>query len=150
MWSGAAVWTIVRARASRKDMATLFQEFLNLLQSASMLALAVWLLLLLPLAVLRRARPVVSTATLFISALWGVTLWVTATAVLLNYWGVTGFILGVVLVGVGSLPLAALASAVHGEWGTAGTLLALVLPAWGARLFAGWLASTVEAPTQTE
>lgn len=131
-------------------MANLFQGFLHLLQLASMLALTVWLLLLLPVAVFRRARPVVSTATLIISVLWGVTLWATATAVLLNHWGLTGFILGVILVGVGSLPLAALASALHGEWSVAGFLLALVLPVWGARLFATWLASTVEAPTETE
>jgi len=142
--AGPQVEFNARVTQGGAKVASLFQRLLNLLQFVSVLALIVFVILLLPLAISRKARKAVSTATFAITILWGVTIWVTATAVLLNHWGVGGFILGVVLLGFGSLPLAIVASAINGEWGTAGMLLALVLPVLGARLFAGWLASTVE------
>jgi len=123
-------------------VANLFQGLLNFLQFVSMSALTALVLVLLPLAILRKARRPISTAIYVISVLWGVTLWVTATAVLLNHWGTIGFVLGVVLLGFGSLPLAAVASALNAEWATAGILLLLVLPVWGARLLAVWLGSS--------
>jgi len=109
-------------------IADLFQRLLNILQFVSMLAVTLFVLVLLPMSIIRKLRGLVSSATFGFSILWGVTLWVTATAVLLNRWGVLGFVLGVLLLGFGSLPLAAFASLLNGEWILAGVLLGLMLP----------------------
>jgi len=126
-------------------MIKLFQSFLILTQWLSAIGLVVLILLLLPLSVPRRTRLFASQAMYIVSYLWGVALWMIATAILLNAWGVVGFVIGVLLVGFGSVPLACVACVITGDWLNLGALVLGVLLVFGLRAIALRLLKSVAA-----
>lgn len=126
-------------------MIKLFQSFLILTQWLSAIGLVVLILLFLPLSVPRRTRLFASQAMYIVSYVWGVALWMVATAILLNAWGVAGFVIGVLLVGFGSVPLACVACAITGDWLNLGALVLGVLLVFGLRAIALRLLKSVAA-----
>lgn len=125
-------------------MAKLFQWLLFISGLASSMALLALLLVLLPLAISRRTRGFAGTTIYFVSWIWGITLWIKATSVLLYLWGIWGFIIGVVLLGVGSAPVAIIASLIHREWTYVGVLVLYVVAIVGVRMLAGWISTKAE------
>lgn len=127
-------------------MANLFQWLVNITGFLASLALLVVLFLLLPLSVPRRTRAVAGHGMYIVSWVWGVALWMAATAMLLNLWGGWGFVIGVLLLGVGSVPVAAVASLIHGEWTYLGALAVGVVLVFGLRAFSVWVLRKTETP----
>jgi hypothetical protein len=126
-------------------MIKLFQIFLNLTQWLSVLGLVVLILLLLPLSLPKKTRPFASQAMYIVSYVWGVALWMAATAILLNVWGVVGFVIGVLLLGFGSVPVACIACVITGDWLNLGALVLGVLLVFGLRAIALRLRTSVAA-----
>jgi hypothetical protein len=120
-------------------MATLFQWLVNITGFLAGLALTVVLFVLLPLSIARRTRSFAGQGIIFASWVWGIALWMSATAILLNLWGFWGFVIGVVLLGVGSVPVAAFASLINREWAYLGGLAIGVLVVYGMRILSVWL-----------
>ena len=112
------------------------------------------LLLLLPMlavaAVFRKSRGFCGKGTVFISYLWWIALWMAATLVLYQFWGVAGFVVGVVLLGVGTVPLACLASFFHGKVAlSCGMILATALT-FLVRTLGSWIVAHGESATIDE
>lgn len=67
------------------------------------------------------------------SFVYGVAAWLLGLFVTLQYWGVLAVILGLVLLGVGVIPLGLLAALVNMDWTALLDILALAVLAYGAR-----------------
>lgn len=67
------------------------------------------------------------------SFVYGVAAWLLGLFVTLQYWGVFAVILGLVLLGVGVIPLGILAALVNMDWTALVDILALAMLAYGAR-----------------
>ena len=117
---------------------------------ASALVLAFLILIVLPLSFFRRLRPFAATATMIGSFVFGVTLWMWGLLLTMGLWGTWAVVIGLVMLGVGVVPIAMLATLLKGMWGVLGQLLLLTLLTFGSRLFAAWIASKAEEAEVSE
>jgi hypothetical protein len=114
---------------------------------ATEVAIGVCLNLLLPLCLFRFTRFISATGFLISSYVFGVALWLMGVAVVYDYWGYFGLILGLLTAVVGVVPLGMLASALHGEWLDVGNFALLIGLTFGTRLFVVHLASRNDRDT---
>jgi hypothetical protein len=103
-------------------MDTMFEisGWLNKIGSYGLVLAAGWGLLALIVKDVRRAY---GNYLMILSYLLGLALWLVSAVILHDMWGWTGFIIGVLLGGVGVVPLSLIASATHREWGLLGQIL---------------------------
>lgn len=99
-------------------------------------------ILLLLLTVSRRLRPFVGLVLFISSYIFGMSVWIYGLAVTLSLWGVLALIIGLVLGGVGVVPIGMLAAIFHGEWGIFFTLLITLVLTYGTRLAGAALAES--------
>ena len=76
-----------------------------------------------------------------VSYIWGAALWMYATLVLFELWGSLGLLLGFVLLGFGSVPLACIAALLHGEWALLGEMVFGFVIIAATRFLGIWIAS---------
>lgn len=88
---------------------------------------------LLPLCVSKETRGVGGIGLTFVSYVFGATLWFWSLLITYTLWGWVALILGLVIAGVGVLPIALLATAIKGEWAVFGELLFLTAATFGTR-----------------
>jgi len=98
-------------------------------------------ILSLPLALIKRARRVVSIVLLISSYLFGVILWTYSAGMSFVFWGYFGLFVGLVWLGVGVVPVALLAASLHSDWMIVGNILFGLFLTFGARFFALFLES---------
>jgi len=89
--------------------------------------------ILLVLALVPSARSIAGGGLIIASYVFGVTLWMWALLVTLGIWGWFGVIFGLLAGGVGIVPIAMLASLVHGEWAVLGQLILGIGLTFGSR-----------------
>lgn len=111
---------------------------------ASLVAGTVLFLVLLPLSVVKRARPFSGPLILLVSFIFGITLWMEGFLVTLSTWGTFAVIFGLFFAGIGVVPIAILASIIHRSWAVLMELVILAVFAFGCRIFAFWLMGTTE------
>ena len=112
---------------------------------ANTLVAALDILILLPLAALRATRALSGSGFVLSSFVFGATLWFWGLLITFFMWGFIGVFVGLVIMGVGVVPIGMLAAAINGEWGVVGQLLLLAFMTFGARFFGIFLASTGDA-----
>ena len=71
----------------------------------SWLVLAACVVVLLPMALFSRTRPKAGAGLLLASWLFGLTTWTLGAAITLSTYGILGLVLGLVLLGVGVVPI---------------------------------------------
>jgi len=74
------------------------------------IALGVIILILLPLAIFKRTRKFSGTVIFFASYLFGITTWFLGAVITLSTWGWVALIIGLLIAGVGVVPIGILAS----------------------------------------
>ena len=87
--------------------------WLSLVSATTFLAC---LLIVLPLALIRRTRGLAGLGLFIASYLFGVSLWVWAFLLTYTLWGRMALFIGLLLVGTGLVPIAMLATVFNGEW----------------------------------
>lgn len=107
-------------------------------------AFAIVVFVLLPLAIPRATRGFSSIAMFVASYVFGVTLWMMGLLLTLSIWGVTAVIIGILLGGVGVVPIAMLATLIHGYWLPLVELVLLTVATFGCRIGALSLAQSLE------
>lgn len=113
-------------------------------QRLAVLGLLLTLLVLLPLAVPKTTRGFSSIAIFVASYVFGATLWMEGLLLTLSIWGVGAAILGLLILGVGVVPIAMIATLVRGMWGYLVELSVLVVATFGSRALALRLAESAE------
>lgn len=94
----------------------------------------VFVLILLPLALFRKTRSFSGTSIYVTSFIFGTYLWITSFLITYDVWGLIAVIIGLLIVGIGIIPIAMLASLFHGEWSTLGQLILLLILTMGSRI----------------
>jgi hypothetical protein len=122
-------------------------KILPILSVAVVVVLAVCLNIFLPMSLFRFTREASCKGFFVSSYIFGAALWLAGVAVAYDFWGFYGLLIGLIIAGVGVVPVAMLAAALLGEWlEVCGFVLAIVLT-FGLRLFAIYLASKVDRDT---
>lgn len=76
----------------------------------SWIGVAILILVLIPMALFRGTRPAAGTGMFFASYLFGLTTWFLGATVTFVTWGWVGLIIGLILAGVGVVPIGILAA----------------------------------------
>ncbi|OGM94851.1 hypothetical protein A2524_00130 [Candidatus Wolfebacteria bacterium RIFOXYD12_FULL_48_21] len=96
-------------------------------------------ILSLPLAFFKKTR-IITATTLFISSyVFGLTVWMVGFLVTYSLWGGFGVFIGLMMGGVGVVPLGIIAAVFNGAWAMAGNLLYGIAITFGARIFGMYL-----------
>lgn len=119
-------------------------KLLPLFSLLTWIAFAIVVFILLPLAISRVTRGFSSVAMFIASYVFGVTLWMMGLLLTLSIWGFTAVIIGIVLGGVGVVPIAMLATLFHGYWLPLVELVLLTVATFGCRVGALLLAESLE------
>ncbi len=104
------------------------------------LAWALWIVLVidfvvfLPMALFDKTKLVAAVALVISSYIYGLTVWLWGLIITYFTWGAIGVIIGLVIAGVGVVPMALLASLIGSHWATLIQLLLLVFFTFGSRV----------------
>jgi len=101
-------------------------------------------LVLLLLALIPLTRAVAAFGFLFASFSFGAILWLWCMAYTYSVWGIFPVVLGIVLGGIGVVPIGMFASLVHGDWSNLGLFIGTAVLMIGERVMAQWLAAKVD------
>lgn len=108
------------------------------------IALVLSFTLLVPLSLIPPSRGFSAVGFMTVSFAFGAILWVWAMAYTYMVWGLFAVILGMMLFGVGVLPVAMFAALVHGDWGNLGLFAVSGVFTVGSRVLANWLAEKAD------
>jgi MFS family permease len=112
---------------------------------AFLCTLAISIFILGPLSVIRKTRGFSASGLMVASYVFGGCLWITSLLLTYELWGMLAVFIGLVLLGIGIVPVALLAVLFHGQWSYLLDLVVLIVATFGTRLVAVWLAENVEA-----
>jgi hypothetical protein len=114
------------------------------LERISEYGLAVSVLGLLPLAAFKETRGHAGVGLFIASFVFGATLWVWSLLLTYELWGGVALFVGLIIAGVGVLPIAMLATAFKGMWSEFGFLVLMLVATFGSRLFGLYLVNKAE------
>ncbi len=97
-------------------------------------ALAIGVVVLFPMSFIRRTQSLSGRGLIFVSYLFGFTLWTLSFSTTYNLWGGFALLVGLALAGVGVVPMAIIATLLKGMWPLCGKLIFLGLLTWGTRV----------------
>lgn len=109
---------------------------------ASFFTFCALLLVALPLSFFRGPRPIIGVTVYLSSYLFGATVWMNALLLTLSIWGVGAVVVGLLLGGIGVVPIAILATLFHAQWGNMGILVLMTALTFGTRSCGAWLTAT--------
>ncbi len=105
-------------------------------------ALTIALLVLIPLALIPQSRGVAGNGFVLVSFVFGLILWLFGLAYTYLEWGLMLVIIGILLGGVGIVPIAFVLSIFDAAWGVLGNIFLLIVLTIGSRAFGIWLVET--------
>jgi hypothetical protein len=106
----------------------------------------VCLFLLLPMAMFRRTRFVSAIGLFAASYIFGAETWIIGFLLTYAFWGAVGIFVGLMIAGIGVVPLALIALAIHKAWEMAGELLLWVILTFGCRFAAVYIGEKTPQP----
>lgn len=114
----------------------LSEKILGFFALASLIAFGVLLVVLLPLSLLRRTREIAAVGIHCLSYVFGATAWMYGLLATLKLLGAWAVFLGLIMFGLGVVPLGILAAIFHGQWLRMSDLVVLSLLTFGSRSYA--------------
>jgi hypothetical protein len=82
------------------------------------------------------------------SYVFGAILWVSGMAFTYITWGLFAVIIGLVILGIGVVPIAMLAALIHADWGDLAGFIFLGVLTYGSRMLAMWLGHKADERTE--
>jgi hypothetical protein len=123
------------------------EHVLQWLINLTWIAFAINLVILLPLALFRKTGMFGGIAMYFSSFLFGLTLWFLGLLLTYFTWGFFGVFVGLMLGGIGVVPVAMLAMLLNGEFFVLFILVLLTVLTFGSRFLGIYLAGRAEEKT---
>ncbi len=117
---------------------------------AAWVAFAVCIFILAPLALFRKTRIAAAFGFMGCSFAFGVCIWIFGLLTAYFYWGLIGIIVGLVLGGIGVVPIGILAAIFHADWQAVIILIVGLVLTFGARAVAFWLAKIVDRTAEEQ
>jgi hypothetical protein len=140
---------LLAAAASLAAIKWLALHLLPWLVPATEIALALCILILLPMCIFRKTRPWAGMGFYFSSFLFGTGLWLFSALVCEEIWGMKALIFGLLFAGVGVLPVACAASFFTANWSILLSLILWTVLTFGSR-FLGITLATKETNAEQE
>ncbi len=112
------------------------------------IAFAVSVLVLCPAAFISPTRGFAAFGFMAASYGFGTILWVSGMAFTYITWGLFAVIIGLVILGIGVVPIAMLAALIHGDWGDLVGFIFLGVLTYGSRILAMWLGHKADELTE--
>ncbi len=109
------------------------------------LGFAALVLCLIPSSIFKGSRHFCGNGIVLVSYVWGISVWMYSTLVLYQLWGPVGMVLGFILLGFGSVPLACVALLFRWEWGLIGQLVLWTVIVYVIRALGYWIRSKGES-----
>jgi hypothetical protein len=131
-----------------RGMVWVSEKVLPWLTHLGTIAVIVCVVVLLPLCVFKAIRPWVGLAYYYTSYLFGIVLFAFSCVVVVQLWGYVGLIFGLLMGGVGVVPLAFFATLFHGEWPWFWNVVLGLIFTFGARSFGIYLSTPSRAVPQ--
>lgn len=119
--------------------------WLNLISGITFL---VCILVFLPLSIFRRTRAFAGIGLFSASFVFGMSLWFSGFLLTYLFWGALALVIGLFMAGIGVVPMAMLASVLHGEWSVFIGLLLMAFFTFGARILGLHLVEKTENAKQ--
>jgi hypothetical protein len=107
-------------------------------------SLAVAVFILGPLSLIPITRVIAATGFVIASFIFGTMMWCWGLAFTYEVWGTIGVIIGLVIAGVGIVPVAILAALLHGEWQVLIVFVIFIVLTFGLRALGLWLGRKVD------
>lgn len=123
------------------------EKVLPFLMNLTGILTAILVIVLTPLAFFKKTREWSATGIYFFSYVFGLTLWFYSALISYVLWGFLALIVGLVILGIGVLPVALLASIFNGEWSILGNIVYLAVLTYGCRVLAMFIASKIDNET---
>ena len=114
------------------------------LVDASGFAFWICLLIFLPLSFIRKTRVAAMWGFLLSSFVFGTCVWVYGFLVTYMTWGIVAVAIGLFVFGVGVVPIAIIASMVHGEWPTVLELVLMTVLTFATRAYSLYVAKKAD------
>jgi hypothetical protein len=105
---------------------------------------AICILILAPLAIFRKSRGVAGLGLWIASFIFGAVLWIYGAIATFTYWGWVGLLIGLLVFGVGVVPMGFVALALQSQWEWIANLGVLLLSLVVSRLGGIWLMNKAE------
>ena len=102
------------------------------------------IVILLPLSLLPPTRGFSAVGFMVASSAFSAILWLWGMAYTYSVWGMFGVIIGLVMMGIGVVPVAIFAALVHGDWSNFWMLISTGFAIIIFRVFANWLAEKAD------
>ena len=106
---------------------------------ASIYVIAATILILLPLSLIRLTRSFAASLIILGSYVVGLTAWMFGLLTTMDLWGGGAVLFGLLLAGIGVVPLGILAALFHGLWSTVFSIAGLSVMTIGSRGYAAWI-----------
>jgi hypothetical protein len=120
-------------------------KFFPWLVAAGAVALVICNLVLFPLSAFKRTRPWAGLGYYYSSYVFGTLLFAYSCIVAYGYWGFFGLFVGLIIAGIGVVPVAYVATILHRDWPILGNLLVGTAATFGLRAFGIYLVSEKES-----
>lgn len=114
----------------------LSEQILPLLLDFVVPVLAISVLALIPLSFFNRTRAWAGKMLYLSSFLYGICAWLLSFVITMELWGVFAVILGLVLLGIGIVPIGVLAALFNAQWDVLLNIAFLLMLAFGVRRYA--------------
>ena len=111
---------------------------------AALITLGIAVLILFPLSFVRATQGVASSGLLLASYVIGLELWMWGLILTYSLWGFWAVILGLVILGIGVVPIAILATLLNGMWSQLIELLVTTAVMFGIRTYSLYVAAKSE------
>jgi hypothetical protein len=112
--------------------------FFTWIQRGVSITVVLWILVVLPMLLFRKARPVAVSILLYSSLYTGFACWWFSFIVSYNLFGGVGLLIGLLIAGIGVVPLAIFGLAINGQWLGFWNLILAVGLVFGPRALAGF------------
>ena len=89
--------------------------------------------IILPLGLFRKTKRVSGTGLVLSSYVYGVTIWFWALLITYFTWGALAVFIGLVIAGIGVVPIALLATIIKGQWANSGQIILFIVLTFGSR-----------------
>jgi hypothetical protein len=114
---------------------------------AAWIAFGISLFILLPLSFFKATCVFSSFGFMISSYAFGICGWAFGFLVTYTLWGFWGLAVGLLIAGIGVVPVGILAAAIHGTWNVVWELLILIALTFGTRIYALYLANRADQDT---
>ena len=115
-----------------------------ILETIAAIFIIISLFIFIPLAFFKKTRMISIYGFIISAFIFAINVWVFSLLTTYFYWGIFGVVVGIMLGGIGEIPIAAIASLLHGDWASIFNIISTVVLFLIAGGLAGYLGNKVE------